>query len=75
MRMADTTATALIVRLIMQLYDLPREVALVILGFLPVRRRLTVQKQPYWDNWIRATGLFRYPREDGTSGSSWGYFQ
>ena len=35
-----------IVRRIMQIARIPREVALIILGYLPVRRRLTLTRTP-----------------------------
>ena len=61
MRMADNKATAPIVRLIMKLYDLPREIALIILGFMPVRRRFITQIRPRTDPWAEPHPIWCEP--------------
>ena len=63
-----------IVRLIMQIARIPEEVAKIILGFVPVRRRLTVTTENHSGP---GHGYMGSERERIRAGgrSSWGYLQ
>ena len=75
-----------IVRLIMKITEyvvnireqLPVEIARIILGFIPVRRRLTVRR-PYFEmelgRAIAMRAFYHGRRRGGGAGGSWGYLQ
>ncbi len=62
-----------IVRLIMQILDIPRELALKILGFIPVRRRLTVSTAN--PGVLLSGAKVRRVRERIDDYINWGYLQ